>query len=368
MNCTLSGNTAQGGGSSVSKEESGSGLGGALFNLDGNATLTNVTIANNNAIADTGGGTPSNADGGGVYNLAYGNTITSGGANTATLTLNNTIIGQDSGGSELVNDAENGKNTNTAQVTGTNSLVQGGIAEAGNGNKINSNPTIYVNAPNLATTLANNGGLTPTLALLPGSPAIDTGDSSLSGLPTVDQRGYARIVGKAIDLGAVEYQYDLAVSGTAPASYLAGQTLAYSITVQNNGPDTAGNGGPVTLSDVLPAGVSFVSLAAPNGWTTANNNGTVTATIPTLASGASASFTLTVQTSNSTPNPLVNTVTVGPSTWDTNISNNSFVFRTTLATIAPTITSNPRGQTVTAGANVSFTASAGGSPVPTVQW
>ncbi len=35
---------------------------------------------------------------------------------------------------------------------------------------------------------------------------------------------------------------------------------------------------------------------------------------------------------------------------------------------APTVTTNPTGQTVTAGSNVSFTAAAGGNPSPTVQW
>jgi hypothetical protein len=49
--------------------------------------------------------------------------------------------------------------------------------------------------------LANNGG--PTLTHLPqaGSPAIDHG----SGCPPTDQRGAARPVGLACDIGAVEY-------------------------------------------------------------------------------------------------------------------------------------------------------------------
>jgi hypothetical protein len=49
--------------------------------------------------------------------------------------------------------------------------------------------------------LANNGG--PTLTHMPqaGSPAIDQG----SGCPAIDQRGAARPVGPACDIGAVEY-------------------------------------------------------------------------------------------------------------------------------------------------------------------
>ena len=37
--------------------------------------------------------------------------------------------------------------------------------------------------------LANNGGPTETHALLPGSPAIDAGDSSFTPPPDFDQRG-----------------------------------------------------------------------------------------------------------------------------------------------------------------------------------
>jgi hypothetical protein len=43
------------------------------------------------------------------------------------------------------------------------------------------------------------------MALLPGSPAIDAGDSSAPGLPATDQRGLARIVGNAVDIGAYEF-------------------------------------------------------------------------------------------------------------------------------------------------------------------
>jgi hypothetical protein len=52
--------------------------------------------------------------------------------------------------------------------------------------------------------LADNGGLTPTIGLLPGSPAIDAGDN-WTGLE-YDQRGpgYLRVNGTAPDIGAFE--------------------------------------------------------------------------------------------------------------------------------------------------------------------
>jgi hypothetical protein len=56
--------------------------------------------------------------------------------------------------------------------------------------------------------LQNNGGLTQTMALKAGSPAIDHGDNS--GVPATDQRGFVRkkdgnFDGRAIvDIGAFE--------------------------------------------------------------------------------------------------------------------------------------------------------------------
>ena len=57
--------------------------------------------------------------------------------------------------------------------------------------------------------LANNGGPTQTMALLPGSLAIDAGNNALiPGGVTTDQRGTGnpRIVNGSVDIGAFEFQ------------------------------------------------------------------------------------------------------------------------------------------------------------------
>lgn len=64
----------------------------------------------------------------------------------------------------------------------------------GNGNKCNTDPMLEA--------LALNGGSTSTMRLLPGSPAINAG-SNPAALAT-DQRGAARVVGAAADMGAFE--------------------------------------------------------------------------------------------------------------------------------------------------------------------
>lgn len=51
--------------------------------------------------------------------------------------------------------------------------------------------------------LGNYGGATQTHALLPNSPAINHGDNTNA--PATDQRGYVRVVGGTIDIGAFEF-------------------------------------------------------------------------------------------------------------------------------------------------------------------
>ena len=81
----------------------------------------------------------------------------------------------------------------------------GGLIDGNNGNQVG------IANPGLGR-LADNGGPTPTIALLAGSPAIDTGSNALAvdpttGLPlATDQRGtgFPRIVGGTVDIGAFE--------------------------------------------------------------------------------------------------------------------------------------------------------------------
>jgi hypothetical protein len=56
--------------------------------------------------------------------------------------------------------------------------------------------------------LQDNGGFTPTIALLPDSPAVDAGDSAFVPPPYFDQRGegFPRVVNGRIDIGAFELQ------------------------------------------------------------------------------------------------------------------------------------------------------------------
>jgi uncharacterized repeat protein (TIGR01451 family) len=160
--------------------------------------------------------------------------------------------------------------------------------------------------------------------------------ASTSGNPlSTDQRGYTRKAGAHVDIGATEYQNDLAVSVSATPN-LAQGTVTYTLTVTNNGPDAATG---FSVSDALPAGVTFQSLTAPAGWTTSTSTGpqgpTVTATMGAgaapLAVGASVQLTLVVNlTTAGQGSTLSDAVWLGLDPWDMTVSNNQALLNTTL--------------------------------------
>jgi hypothetical protein len=129
--------------------------------------------------------------------------------------------------------------------------------------------------------LTDNGGLLPTIALMPGSRAIDAGDSAVAtaaGL-TTDQRGpgFARISGSAVDIGAFEVQSLPAIttltSSRNPAAF--GQSVTFTATVTS---DTAGT--PTGTVSFFVDGSTTPAVAVTL------SNGVATFTTSTLTVGA----------------------------------------------------------------------------------
>jgi hypothetical protein len=177
--------------------------GGAIENRN-NCTLEDCTLANNYA-ADNGGAIDNN-DGPLVLlqcTLA-GNIAASGGGGVAnylnTLAFTNTIIANNtSGGSgaDIYNFA-----SSTINAGGTNLVLS-----YGNAGTFNGTGSLISKAPLLAP-LGNYGGLTPTMPPMRGSPAIDGGSAAAYAGEGfyIDQRGYPRVSGARVDIGAVEVQ------------------------------------------------------------------------------------------------------------------------------------------------------------------
>ncbi|XZE21982.1 isopeptide-forming domain-containing fimbrial protein [Pirellulaceae bacterium SH449] len=106
----------------------------------------------------------------------------------------------------------------------------------------------------------------------------------------------------------VQPRYDLLITkDNGVASVTTGQTITYTITVNNDGPSDATN---VQISDTLPNQLQFVS-ATRNGNDIGSANGQAyTATIPTLASGETATILLVATVRANATGNIVNTVTV----------------------------------------------------------
>jgi LPXTG-site transpeptidase (sortase) family protein len=231
-NSTLIGN--------ISDNGAGLGTGGGFQNDYGTATLTNVTISGNQArgASDDGGGgvmvyggtvnlinstisgnsASSASGGGGISQLAPGkvtltNVISAG--NTSTASKPDLSGAYTSNGNNLIG--------STDGSTGLTNGVNGDLAGT------NAAP---VNA--LLGLLGNHGGITQTVPLLPGSPAIDAGNDSIcaaSPVNSLDQRGVARPKGIHCDIGSVEMDTATfhAVSGNISAGGVGvdGVTLSY---------------------------------------------------------------------------------------------------------------------------------------------
>src|SRR6185369_6741093 len=90
---------------------------------------------------------------------------------------------------------------------------------------------------------------------------------------------------------------DLFVAKSAPTSAAINSNITFTVTAGNNGPDDAAS---VTLTDVLPADVTFVQITQTTGPTftcatpAVGSSGTVTCSVATLAASALAQFDIVV--------------------------------------------------------------------------
>ncbi|MEK7996867.1 MAG: LamG-like jellyroll fold domain-containing protein [Planctomycetota bacterium] len=171
---------------------------------------------------------------------------------------------------------------------------------------------------------------------------------------------------------------DLAVTKSASPSgtVSAGTNVSYTITVANNGPNSA-NG--VTLTDVVPSGTGFVSLTAPGSWSCTTlapgTSGTITCTKASMANGETATFTVVAMINCSAPNntSISDTARINSvSPPDTNIANNSQTVVRTVSNPAPIVSATVGTGVLSPNLNhdlvnvgLAATASDGACPVPT---
>jgi len=245
-NSTLSGNDAGGGsGGGIYNGEGGTvkvtnstlsgnkvggffdrGLfGGGIYNDNGTVEVTNSTLSGNET-------TNAGSRGAGIYNKAGTVTLTNSTISGNKVNPSNKaplfpLLSSAAGGGIWNGGTVNVKNTIVAQNTAatdpdvSGSFASGGYNLIGNGTGSTGFTAVgdrvgTAAAPidPLLNPLTNNGGPTQTLALQPGSPAINGGDPAFVltsgpfiGPPFYDQRGispFNRVSGGIIDIGAFE--------------------------------------------------------------------------------------------------------------------------------------------------------------------
>ncbi|WP_144760625.1 isopeptide-forming domain-containing fimbrial protein [Curtobacterium sp. 9128] len=140
---------------------------------------------------------------------------------------------------------------------------------------------------------------TPTAAAYPGTTPSAAVATSTTESTTADNTADDRIVVAAAS--------SLSVTKTHLGQVVRGATVGYTITVRNDGPTE--DPGPVTVTDALPTGLSFVSVDDRAG--TCTTGSTVACTIgQPLAAGAQVAFQLTVRVAADAPDRITNTATV----------------------------------------------------------
>jgi hypothetical protein len=227
VNTTIFGNIARSGKPGYSFANQGSGLGGGLYNNGGSVALDYATISGNSAEQITGGtaGTGS-ALGGGIHSA------------TGTTTLHGTILANSLSGSNAF---------------GT--LVDGGYNLSSDSSCSFTNVGSLNNADPVLGPLDDYGGLTPTLPLLLGSPAINGGETTSA--PPTDQRGRARPYGPASDIGAYESSPPYVIRGR-----VSGFTLADEVTVSAGATITTTTNRGVYSLEPMAAGSHAVAPAS----------------------------------------------------------------------------------------------------------
>jgi uncharacterized repeat protein (TIGR01451 family) len=330
IDSTISGNSAGENGGGISNDTGGyildltnstvtrnvcHGSGGGIYSRGSSrAIIQNATIAQNTVISDSTGG-------------GHGGGIETAGA----LDLGNSIVAENSAPVAPDVGADLSRTTGLSSVglsrVGHN-LIGDGSGATGFDRTDLVGTSLSPIDPKLGP-LQDNGGPTFTEALLPGSPAIDTGDGTEPYLPTYDQRGnpFARVSGRSVDIGAFEVQQppsadlDLAMSVLPGLQQFVGRLVTYTLTVLNNGPDPATG---VQLMDALPAGIRFIGATMTQG-TFTEVDGTVNFQLGSLAVGSAASMTVVV--APAVAGDVTNTASVRASEDDPSLANNTATVR-----------------------------------------
>jgi predicted outer membrane repeat protein len=237
--------------------------GGAISNLRGTVEITNSTFTGNSGFV-----------GGALYNLSF-----------ATIQVTNSTFSGNSASASQGDAIENlGLDVTVANSIFAGNPCQGPIVDGGGNLDWPESTCPGINGDPRLGALSDNGGPTETMALGPGSAAIDAALAALC--PATDQRGVARPQGAGCDIGAYESDVDT----TPPVLTVPGDLV-----VDATGPEGAAVAFEASATDDVDGTVP-VTCAPPSGSTFPIGDTTVTCVASDPAGNeGSASFTVHVR-------------------------------------------------------------------------
>lgn len=157
---------------------------------------------------------------------------------------------------------------------------------------------------------------------------------------TIDNRGVGHASATFTVLSTTAANVDLSITKSGPALANAGDSVTYTLTITNNGPDAAQN---VEIRDAVPANTTFVSESQTGGPAATCGNQVIddvttsVCTISSLDANATASFTLVYTIDSTVGNGTVifNGATVTSSTNEINSQDNQASFNTLVSSTPP---------------------------------
>lgn len=211
-------------------------------------------------------------------------------------------------------------------------------------------------APGASATLVMNATVTGT------TPTTNTAQVSYSDVYDPDSTPNNSVAGEDDQASVtITPSPDLQVTKTASGSFAVGVNAAYTLRVNNAG--SASTSGTYTVTDVLPAGLGYVS-ATGTGWSCSNASGTVTCSSSTLIAPGAANpnlITLTVLPAAAAAPQVTNSASVsgGGEPASLNGNNTSTVTTTVCSSTCPDLTVNKTLSTgtLTVGTTATYTLS-----------
>ena len=270
--------------------------------------------------------------------LTYSVVVTNNGTYTVTATVTDTIPAGLTGATWT---CAASAGSSCAAASGSGNLSTSATLEAGDA------ATYTVTA----TVSASSGSIANTVTVAPPAWMTDATPANNS----------------ATDTDTVIAAADLQITKAAATSFVVGYTADYTLTVRNNGPQSAA--GTITVSDTLPSGLSY-STAFGTGWACSNPSGslvTCSRSGPVTSGTTLPAITVRVNVAAAAAPSVTNTAGVDSSTtFDQNSANDSSTATTGVLYLKLDKSYTLGGPAATPGTDINYTvafSNLGGAPL-----